>query len=62
MGLNASAEEKVEEEKDTSLSIEAVTQDLAREWKSLKRILMQHFPVSKVISFSPVTFLLCINS
>ncbi|XP_056844300.1 uncharacterized protein LOC108854015 [Raphanus sativus] len=55
MGLNASAEEKVEEEKDTSLSIEAVTQDLAREWKSLKRILMQHFPVSKVISFSPVS-------
>ncbi|KAJ0242181.1 Uncharacterized protein HA466_0206780 [Hirschfeldia incana] len=47
--VNASAEE------DTSLSIGAVTQELAKEWKSLIRILMQRFPVSKVISFSPVS-------
>lgn len=53
--MNASAEEKVE---DTSISIEAVTQDLIKEWKSLKRVLMQRFPVSKVISFSPVTYIL----
>lgn len=57
--MNASAEEKVE---DNSVSIEAVTQDLIKEWKSLKRILMQRFPVSKVISFSPVTYILCIKS
>nr|BAC43331.1 unknown protein [Arabidopsis thaliana] len=50
LDVNASAEENVE---DTCISIEAVTQDLIKEWKSLKRILMQRFPVSKVISFSP---------
>lgn len=63
LDVNASAEDKVEEEEeaDTSLSTEAVTQELTKEWKSLKRILIQRFPVSKVISFSPVT-LLCINS
>lgn len=61
LDVNASAEDKVEEE-DTSLSTEAVTQELTKEWKSLKRILIQRFPVSKVISFSPVTFLLRINS
>ncbi|XP_010500650.1 PREDICTED: UPF0505 protein-like isoform X2 [Camelina sativa] len=52
LDVNASAEEKVEE---TSKSIEAVTHDLIKEWKSLKRILMQRFPVSKVISFSPIS-------
>ncbi|XP_020868718.1 UPF0505 protein isoform X1 [Arabidopsis lyrata subsp. lyrata] len=52
LDVNASAEEKVE---DTSISIEAVTQDLIKEWKSLKRVLMQRFPVSKVISFSPIS-------
>uniref|UniRef100_A0A1J3E3C4 UPF0505 protein n=1 Tax=Noccaea caerulescens TaxID=107243 RepID=A0A1J3E3C4_NOCCA len=52
LDLNASEEEKVE---DTSVSIESVTQDLMKEWKSLKRILMQRFPVSKVISSSPVS-------
>uniref|UniRef100_A0A1J3EHV4 UPF0505 protein C16orf62 n=1 Tax=Noccaea caerulescens TaxID=107243 RepID=A0A1J3EHV4_NOCCA len=52
LDLNASEEEKVE---DTSISIESVTQDLMKEWKSLKRILMQRFPVSKVISSSPVS-------
>jgi hypothetical protein len=57
--VNASAEENVE---DTCISIEAVTQDLIKEWKSLKRILMQRFPVSKVISFSPVTYILCIET
>lgn len=57
MDVNASAEDKVEEEEeeDTSLSTEAVTQELTREWKSLKRILIQRFPVSKVISFSPIS-------
>ncbi|KAL0796841.1 hypothetical protein Bca101_068218 [Brassica carinata] len=54
LDVNASAEDKVEEE-DTSLSIEAVTHDLTKEWKSLKRVLMQRFPVSKVVSFSPVS-------
>ncbi|CAN6927689.1 unnamed protein product [Brassica oleracea] len=55
LDVNASAEDKVEEEEeaDTSLSTEAVTQELTKEWKSLKRILIQRFPVSKVISFSP---------
>jgi hypothetical protein len=52
LDVNASAEENVE---DTCISIEAVTQDLIKEWKSLKRILMQRFPVSKVISFSPIS-------
>ncbi|CAL9218434.1 unnamed protein product [Arabidopsis halleri] len=52
LDVNASAEEKV---RDTSISIEAVTQDLIKEWKSLKRVLMQRFPVSKVISFSPIS-------
>ncbi|CAH8347235.1 unnamed protein product [Eruca vesicaria subsp. sativa] len=52
MGLDVNV--SVEEE-DTSLSIETVTQELTKEWKSLKRILMQRFPVSKVISFSPVS-------
>ncbi|WZY96968.1 hypothetical protein YC2023_069297 [Brassica napus] len=50
LDVNASAEEKVEEEEeeDTSLSTEAVTQELTKEWKSLKRILIQRFPVSKL--------------
>ncbi|OAP17928.1 hypothetical protein AXX17_AT1G44920 [Arabidopsis thaliana] len=52
LDVNASAEENVE---DTCISIEVVTQDLIKEWKSLKRILMQRFPVSKVISFSPIS-------
>ncbi|KAL0803977.1 hypothetical protein Bca101_096467 [Brassica carinata] len=57
LDVNASAEDKVEEEEeaDTSLSTEAVTQELTKEWKSLKRILIQRFPVSKVISFSPIS-------
>ncbi|KAL1207085.1 hypothetical protein V5N11_004293 [Cardamine amara subsp. amara] len=50
--VTASAEEKVE---DASISIEAVTQELIKEWKSLKRILMQRFPVCKVISCSPIS-------
>ncbi|CAH2036358.1 unnamed protein product [Thlaspi arvense] len=52
LDVNASEEENVEE---PSLSMEAVTQDLIKEWKSLKRILVQRFPVSKVISFSPIS-------
>ncbi|XP_024006203.1 UPF0505 protein isoform X1 [Eutrema salsugineum] len=52
LDANASEEDKIE---DNSLSIEAVTQDLIKEWKSLKRILMQRFPVSKVVSFSPIS-------
>lgn len=59
LDVTASAEEKDE---DTSISIEAVTQELIKEWKSLKRILMQRFPVSKVVSCSPVTYILCIKS
>lgn len=59
LDVNAFAKEKVE---DTSISIEALTQDLIKEWKLLKRIVMQRFPVSKVISFSPVTYILCIKS
>ncbi|KFK35912.1 hypothetical protein AALP_AA4G052500 [Arabis alpina] len=52
LDVNVSVEDKVE---DTSISREAVTQDLIKEWKSLKRILMQRFSVSKVISFSPIS-------
>ncbi|CAN8303023.1 unnamed protein product [Cochlearia groenlandica] len=54
LNVNDSAEENVE---DASLSSEAVTHELVKEWKSLKRVLTQRFPVSKVISFSPL--LLC---
>ncbi|EOA39618.1 hypothetical protein CARUB_v10008246mg [Capsella rubella] len=43
LDVNASAEEEVE---DTSISTEAATQDLIKEWKLLKRILMQRFPIS----------------
>ncbi|ESQ30399.1 hypothetical protein EUTSA_v10011218mg [Eutrema salsugineum] len=48
LDANASEEDKIE---DNSLSIEAVTQDLIKEWKSLKRILMQRFPVSKLFFY-----------
>ncbi|XP_019090742.1 PREDICTED: UPF0505 protein-like isoform X2 [Camelina sativa] len=53
LDVSASAEENVEE--TSSISIEAVAHDIIKEWKSLKRILMQRFPVSKVISFSPIS-------
>ncbi|CAA7048419.1 unnamed protein product [Microthlaspi erraticum] len=55
MRLDVNASEEEEKVEDASVSIESVTQDLMKEWKSLKRILTQRFPVSKVISFSPVS-------
>ncbi|XP_019058397.1 PREDICTED: UPF0505 protein [Tarenaya hassleriana] len=45
----------VEDVQDTSISSVTPSQDLIKEWTSFKRILMQRFPVSRVISLSPIS-------
>lgn len=59
--VSGEALQEVEISSSPGLSSEASVQNSAKEWTSFSRILMQKFPVSKMISVSSVSDLLVLD-